>query len=88
MVHFQIPLPGLARDFNDLSIIIMSRSYYVMTDKLITPIGFGIAAFKDKGSAKRFISENGTGKLLSYWDLIKLELMPPEPPEEEEESDK
>ena len=42
----------------------------------------------DQSSAKRFISENGTGKLLSYWDLIKLELMPPEPPEEEEESDK
>ena len=77
-----------ARDFDDLSIIIMSNSYYVKTDKLITPIGFGIAAFKDKGSAKKFISQHGTGNLLSYWDLIKLELMPPEPPEEEEESGK
>lgn len=73
-----------ARDFNDLSIILMSSSYYVLTDKLITPIKFGIAAFKDKSDAKKFISDHGTGQILSYTELIKLELRPPEPPEEDE----
>ena len=72
---------ALARDFNDLSTVIMSQAHYVLSKKLKTPIGFGIAAFSDKGSAKAFIKESGSGNLMSYRDLIKLDLRPPEPPD-------
>lgn len=78
------------RDFNDLSILIMSESYYVMdSQRLKTPIGFGIAAFKDKKSAAGYISSKGYGKLLEYRELIRLNLKPPEPPEKgKEDGDK
>ncbi len=71
------------RDFDDLSTIKMSESYYVVDENLITPIKFGIAAFKDIGSAKKYIDYNGNGKLLGYKQLIKLDLKPPVEEEED-----
>lgn len=76
------------RDFNNLSTVIMSEAFYVLDKKkLSTPLGFGIAAFKEKKAAKSLIKKNGSGTLLTFYELIKLDLIPPEPPEAEEEEE-
>lgn len=74
-----------ARDFNNLSSILMSKAYYVLDGKLQSPIGFGLAAFRDLKSAKAFIRAKGSGKLMSYKEVIRLDLRPPEPPEEDQD---
>jgi len=76
------------RDFNNLSTILMSRATYVLNKDLKTPIGFGLAAFRDKESAKAFIREKGSGKLMTYKEILGLDLRPPEPPEEDSEKSK
>jgi len=73
------------RDFNDLSSVLMSEAVYVINKNLRSPIGFGIAAFRNMNSAKAFIKEKGTGKLMIYKEVIRLDLRPPTPPEEESE---
>lgn len=74
-----------ARDFDDLSTIRMSEAYYVLDDNLMTPIKFGIAAFRNIKAARKYMVDNGSGKLLGYRDLIKLDLKPPVKDEEDEE---
>jgi len=73
------------RDFNDLSFVLMSEAVYVMNKNLHTPIGFGIAAFRNMSNAKAFKREKGSGKIMSYKEIIRLDLRPPTPPEEEPE---
>jgi len=77
-----------ARDFNNLSSVLMSRAFYVMDKKLRTPIGFGIAAFRDINEAKAFIKAKGSGRLMDYKEIIRLDLKPPLPPEEDKEKKK
>lgn len=72
-----------ARDFNNLSSVLMSRAFYVINKKLRTPIGFGIAAFRDINGAKAFIKAKGSGRLMNYKEIIRLDLKPPVPPEED-----
>lgn len=76
-----------ARDFNNLSTVRMSRAFYVLSNKIVTPIGFAIAAFSDKKSAMAFIKASNTGKLLSYDELIRLDLKLPVPPVPEDDED-
>lgn len=49
-------------------------AFYVQDTKIKTPRGYGIAAFKDRESAEKFISENGKGKILTYDDLLMMGL--------------
>jgi len=70
------------RDFNDLSSVLMSKAFYVLDKRLQSPIGFGLAAFSDMRSAKDFIKSKGSGKLLTYKEVIRLDLRPPVEPEE------
>jgi hypothetical protein len=76
------------RDFNNLSSVLMSKAIYVLNRNLKTPIGFGLAAFRDTRSAKAFIRAKGSGKLMTYKEIIILDLRPPEPPEDDSERKK
>ena len=77
-----------ARDFKTLSSVLMSKAFYVKNKKLQTPIGFGIAAFRNINDAKAFIKAKGSGRLMSYEEIIRLDLKPPMPPEEDPDKKK
>jgi len=60
-------------DFNSGEKLSINDAYFVHTDSLVTPKNYGIAAFKNEASAKRFVADNA-GKVLSFDELIGLDL--------------
>ncbi len=61
-------------DFNTQEELDISGAYFLRSPDIKSPGGSGIAAFKDKQSAEKFISEKGGGKVLTYDDLLLLNL--------------
>lgn len=63
-----------AQDYYTGEQVKMESAAFVMDAKISTPLGYGIAAFKDKASAERYISESGSGKLYTFSELTALNL--------------
>ena len=42
------------------------EAYYLTGSKIVTPMRYGILAFKDYGSAERFKRENGGGEIYNF----------------------
>ncbi|GAB4387359.1 MAG: hypothetical protein Kow0025_00470 [Thermodesulfovibrionales bacterium] len=50
------------------------EAHFVAGSGVETPGGYGIVAFREEESARRFVSERGEGAVLSHSDLLKVEL--------------
>ncbi len=61
-------------DFNTEEELDISSAYFIRNPDIRSPGGSGIAALKDKQSAEIFISGKGGGKVLTYDDLLLLNL--------------
>jgi copper chaperone NosL len=61
-------------DFNTQEELDISSAFFIINPDIKSPGGSGIAAFKDKQSAEKFISDKDTGKILTYDDLLLLNL--------------
>jgi len=63
-----------AKDFYTGEPVKMDGASFVIDEKLATPLGYGLAAFKDKASAERYVSESGRGKIYTYSELNDMKL--------------
>lgn len=69
------PNPDVAfyvTDYNSLNWIPAAQAVYVHSDQLRTPMASGLAAFRDRAAAEKFLEEF-PGKLASFsdlWDLV------------------
>ncbi len=72
----QMTFDGAAKtyDYNTGEPVSMQDAVYVKDSGVETPMGFGIIAFKSKADAESFIKKAGKGKLLTYDELIQLNL--------------
>lgn len=65
---------AIVHDYYTGETVKMESATFVLDEKLVTPLGFGIAAFKDKASAERYVTENGRGKIYSFAALTEISL--------------
>jgi RNA recognition motif-containing protein len=63
-----------AHDYYSGESIRMSESFYVIESNTKTPMGYGIVAFKDIESANRFITERQKGKILTFDEIMDMDL--------------
>ena len=56
-------------DYNDDNPVNAKKAYYTESDKLLTPMSFGIVAFTTKSAASEFAGEYSTN-IISFNDLI------------------
>lgn len=57
------------RDYNTKSWVLYDQAYYVHDASFKTPMAYGIVSFKNEADAKKFIEEQGTGKLMTASEL-------------------
>jgi|HigsolmetaAR204D_1030405.scaffolds.fasta_scaffold01818_7 copper chaperone NosL len=57
------------RDYNTAEWLNAKDAAFVYDSSFQTPMGYGIYSFKDADSAKTFVQEKGTGKVLTFDDL-------------------
>lgn len=73
MDQMEFDASSLAHDYNTQEEIEMKNAHYALEAGIETPMGYGIAAFKNREDAEKFVAEKG-GKVLSYNELLELEL--------------
>jgi len=64
---------ALVYDFNTLEEITIDKATFVQSESISSPMGFGLAAFADPAAADKFIAEKGSGKKLTYEEVLLLD---------------
>jgi copper chaperone NosL len=58
-------------DFQTEDWIIADQAFFVMSDNLQTPMGYGVVAFSDQAQAENLVSEAG-GMLMTFTEVMDL----------------
>lgn len=61
-------------DFNTGEKLTINAAYFIRSTDIQSPGGSGIVAFKERQSAEKLLSGKGSGKVLTYDDLLLLNL--------------
>ena len=67
----EIPLVFWVHDFGSEEWIDADKAFFTHSPKLMTPMGYGIAAFSNEDSAKQFLRTNG-GEVVSWEKMLEM----------------
>ncbi len=59
-------------DFNTLAAIPISEATFVQSPAITSPMGYGLAAFASPAAADAFLAQKGSGKKLTYQEVLQL----------------
>jgi copper chaperone NosL len=65
---------AVAHDYLSEETVPVEKAFYVVSSDIKTPMGYGIAAFKNKEQAVKFASGHGNSKVVTLNELISLKL--------------
>lgn len=63
---------ALVYDFNTLAEIPVDKAIFVQSSAILTPMGSGLVAFASPDDADKFLAQKGTGKKMTYQELLSL----------------
>ena len=66
----QTPLVFWVHDFGSQEWIEGDKAFFAHSPKLMTPMGYGIAAFSNEDSSRQFLEENG-GEAVSWEKMLE-----------------
>ena len=65
---------AVAHDYLSVETVPVEKALYVVSSDIKTPMGYGIAAFKNKEQAVKFASGHGNSKVITFSELISQKL--------------
>jgi copper chaperone NosL len=74
MDQMEFDASAQAHDYETGEVFDMSIGHYVVDVDIETPLGYKIAAFRHKEDAQAFVKKQGKGRILTYDELMALEL--------------
>lgn len=60
-------------DFNTLAEIEIGKATFVQSTAIPSPMGYGLAAFANPADAAAYLAQKGTGKKLTYQEVLLLD---------------
>jgi copper chaperone NosL len=63
---------AMVRDYRTGEEAPMEEAFFVINSGLETPMGYGVAAFREREEAESFVSENARGRVLTYAGLLEM----------------
>ena len=76
-ISIQMTFDGTAKvyDHNTLKPLHARDAFFVMSDMVQSPAGYGIVAFEKREDAEKYLATlGGKGKVMSYDELLQVEL--------------